>query len=103
MKLKRFNIPKFEEWERQNNVAELTLGAYRVEIRAFSWKNDSTLYKFAMSLSNCNALNIYTEKLFCKSFECYGDRENLKKWYNDTVENFHAFWENHIINTYFET
>lgn len=101
--IKKFEFPTFEEWQKRNNSVEKTLGAYRVEIRAFSWGENTTTYQFAMALANCNALNVYTERLFSRNFRYDGDDEKLRQWYNGTVEQFHIFWENHIKSTYFET
>ena len=103
-KVRRFNLPTFEEWKQKNNSVEITLGAYRVEIRAFCWGNGYTEYAFAMALSNCNALNVYTDKLFSSRFkyEYETGEMGLKNWYDSTVATFYDFWEQHIKAMYFE-
>ncbi|MBQ8043537.1 MAG: hypothetical protein IJ272_05235 [Clostridia bacterium] len=102
LNVKRFKIPTFEEWQQKNNDVQVILGAYRVEIRATAWRNDSTLYGFAMALANSNPHNIYTERLFCDRFRYEGDVQKLKEWYESTVEAFHDFWKNHIKSTYLQ-
>lgn len=102
-KIKRLSLPTFEEWNQKNNEVTIELGAYRVEICPFSWGKDYTEYGFAMSLSNCNALNIYTEKLFSGIFEYNGDKDKLKQWYDSTVATFHDFWDEYINDLYFES
>lgn len=102
MKLKKFNFPIFEEWQQKDNRVSVVLGAYRVEIRPICWGDDGTLYGFAVSLADRNPHNIYTEQLFCDRFRYKGNVKSLKQWYEDTIEAFQDFWENHIKSTYFE-
>lgn len=102
MKIKRFNIPTFEEWRKYNREIRKELGAYCVEIRAVAWHAEYTMYQFAVALSNSNACNIYTKRFFSKIFRDSGDENKLKEWYEDTVQTFHNFWEEHIKNTYLE-
>lgn len=102
MRINMFNFPTFEEWVKRDKELKIEIGAYRCEIRRFAWSEIETTYMFAVSLSNVNPLNIYTDKLFCKSsFGCANNTEMLKKWYYDTIEEFNTFWENHITSTYF--
>lgn len=103
-KVRRFNLPTYEEWKERNHKAEVNLGAYRVEIRTFCWGNGYTEYDFAMALSNCNVLNVFTEKLFSSSFKhVYEDGEDgLKNWYDSTVATFYDFWEQYINAMYLE-
>lgn len=103
-KVRHFNFPTFEEWQKKNYEVEMVLGAYKVEIGKFSWSNSGVRYAFAMSLSNCNPHNIYTDKLFSGSFEYeYDDDINkLKNWYDSTVATFCDFWEQYINAMYLE-
>ena len=103
MKIKTFVFPTFEEWEKRKNEVRLELGAYCCEVSAFSWSNDGVTYMLAASLADRNPLNIYTSKIFRRCFEYKGDHEKLKDWYESSVLEFNAFWENHIMETYFET
>ena len=104
MKIKSFTFPTFEEWIEKQNKVRIKVGAYSCEIALFSWTIGScnATYKFAVSLSNMNPLNIYTDKLFCSNFEYDGDMEKLKSWYYNTINEFNIFWENHIKSTYIE-
>ena len=102
-KIKHLDLPTFEEWKLNNNEATIQHGAYRVEIRAFCWGKGYAQYGFAMSLSNCNALNVFTNKLFSSFFEHYGDAIKLKQWYDSTVVTFNDFWEEYINELYIET
>ena len=103
-KVRHFKFPTFEEWQKKNYEIELVLGAYKVEIGKFSWSNSGVRYAFAMSLSNCNPHNIYTDKLFSGLFEYeYKDDINkLKSWYDSTVATFYDFWEQYINAMYLE-
>jgi len=103
-KVRRFNLPTFEEWKKKNYEVEMVLGAYKVEIGKFSWSNSGARYAFAMSLSNCNPHNIYTNKLFSGLFdyEYKDDINNLKNWYDSTVATFYDFWEQYINTMYLE-
>ncbi len=105
MKIKKFVFPTFEEWVKRENDTEIVLGAYKCEVGVFCWTsgNCEKTYMFALSLSNVNPHNIYTNKLFCDTFNYDGDNEKLKQWYNDTICKFNDFWENHIKSTYFES
>ena len=69
-----------------------------MEIRGVAY----TTYQFAVAFSNTNACNIYTKRLFSESFRYYDDEKKLKCWYENTVQAFHNFWEEHIKATYFE-
>lgn len=102
MKIKLFTFPTFEEWVQKSKNVKVDLGAYRCEIRVFSWTAGTckATYMFAVSLSNMNPLNIYTDKLFYRKFEYEGDIEKLKSWYYTTINEFNVFWENHIKSTY---
>ena len=102
MKVIQFNIPSFEEWMRCKRDVRKEFGAYRIEIRESFKRAGHIRYMFALSPAKCNGINVYTDRLFSKSFDYYGDNEKLKQWYNNTVTEFHAFWRRHIINTYFE-
>ena len=102
MKIKQFNLPNFEEWCRCNREIRKNLGAYRVEIRRVAWNNEYTAYEFAVALSNTNACNVFTDRLFNDRFNDYGDDEKLKQWYEKAVRGFHDFWEEHIKTTYLE-
>ena len=57
---------------------------------------------FAVALSNTNPSNIYTNKLFCKSFEYIegNNEEEFKIWYNDTIDEFNRFWITYIKSVY---
>jgi len=101
MKIKRFSLPTFEEWEACNKDIRKNLGAYRVEIRAVSWGEYGTRYQFALALSNCNACNIFTDKEFSKTIMTK-DKNELKQWYNNTLIEFNSFWEELILTTYFD-
>lgn len=106
MKVKRFDLPNFEEWEQSERDIRRDLGAYRVEIRAVVWGPQTIVYKFAVALSNRNPCNVYVEKLFCRHFnfdEVKNNVEQLKEWYHAAVEEFHTFWEHLIMSTYIET
>ncbi len=102
MKLKSFVFPTFEEWERKGNKVRVELGAYCVEIRAFSWSNTGTTYMFAASLADRNPLNIYTPQIFCRRFEHESDVAKLKEWYEQTVREFNEFFEKLLKDTYIE-
>lgn len=103
IKIKRFALPTFEEWQKRNYEIRLNLGVYRLEIRCVAWGPEYRRYKFALALCNENACNIYTERLFADNFVYAHDGiDKLKKWYNETAEAFHDFWENHIKSTYFQ-
>jgi len=102
-KIRRLNLPTFEEWKSKNNEVTVELGAYRVEIRPFCWGAGCTKYGFAMSLANCNALNVYTERMFSSIFEHNGDVSKLKQWYDSTVSTFHDFWDEYISKLYLES
>lgn len=101
-KIKHFSLPTFEEWNSKNNEVTIQLGAYRVEIRPVCWGNGYTEYGFAMSLANCNALNVYTERFFCSLFEHDGNANKLKEWYDSTIATFNDFWDEYISELYFE-
>ncbi len=103
-KIRHFNLPTFEEWNKKNNDIELILGAYRVEIRPYCWGNGYTEYAFAMALSNCNALNVYTDRLFSSWFkhEYEAGEKGLEQWYDSTVATFYDFWERYINVMYLE-
>lgn len=105
MKIKSFPFPTFEEWVKSNKEIRVDVGEYRCEIRAFSWTSGKLKvnYKFAVSLSNENPLNIFTpHSFFCESFEYTGDNEKLEQWYYDTIKEFDDFWKNYIKSTYLE-
>ena len=102
MKLKSFKFPTFEEWEKKECKVRLELGAYCVEVRAFSWGRDGTTYMFAASLADRNPLNIYTPQIFSRRFEYVGDDGAFKEWYNNTVSEFNQFFENLLRKTYIE-
>lgn len=102
MKLKSFKFPTFEEWEKKECKVRLELGAYCVEVRAFSWGRDGTTYMFAASLVDRNPLNIYTSQIFCRRFEYVGDDGAFKEWYDNTVSEFNQFFENLLRKTYIE-
>ena len=103
-KVRHFKFPTFEEWQKKNYEVEMVLGAYKVEIGKFSWGDSSVRYAFAMSLSNCNPHNIYTNKLFSGLFdyEYKDDINKLKNWYDSTVATFYDFWERYINAMYLE-
>lgn len=104
MKVKKFVFPSFEEWVKREQNTEIVVGAYRCEIGVFFWyaNSPSKRYMFAVAYENQNPLNVYTSKVFHKIFDYDGDYEQLKKWYNDTIDEFNVFWENHIISNYLE-
>ena len=103
-KVRHFNLPTFEEWQKKDYEVEVLLGAYKVEIGKFSWSSSGVRYAFAMSLSNCNPHNIYTDKLFSGLFdyEYKDDISKLKSWYDSTVATFYDFWEQYINAIYLE-
>lgn len=103
-KVRHFNFPTFEEWQKKNYEVEMVVGAYKVEVGKFSWSNSGVRYAFAMSLSNCNPNNIYTDKLFSGLFdyEYKDDINKLKNWYDSTVATFYDFWEQYINALYLE-
>lgn len=103
-KIRRFNLPTFDEWQKRNNEVKVNFGAYRVEIRPICWGSGYTEYGFAMALSNCNALNVYTDKLFSSSFkyEYESGGNELKQWYDSTVATFYDFWYQYINTIYLE-
>jgi len=105
MKIKPFAFPSFEEWEKNSKEVEIKVGAYCCQIRIFSWISGTckAVYKFAVSLANENPLNVYTDKLFCRTFKYDGDTEKLKQWYYNSINEFNIFWENHIKSTYIES
>ena len=102
MKLKSFKFPTFEEWEKKECKVRVELGAYCVEVCAFSWSNNGTTYVFAASLVDRNPLNIYTPQLFYRRFEYVGDETPLKEWYEKSVLEFNKFFEELLKKTYFE-
>ena len=102
LKIKRLNIPTFDKWNQKNNEVTVTLGAYRVEIRPVCWGNGYTKYGFAMSLSNRNALNVYTDRMFSSVYDHGGDVNKLKQWYDSITATFHDFWDEYISELYFE-
>lgn len=55
---------------------------------------------FAVSLRNKIPTNIYTEKIFCRTFDYEGDDKKLKEWYENTILEFNDYWKNHIIKEY---
>ena len=67
--VKMFKFPTFEEWTSNGRKFEDGIGAYKCQLKSFCWSRISTTYMFAVALSNTNPSNIYTNKLFCKSFE----------------------------------
>ncbi len=103
-KVRRFNLPTFEEWKQKNKGVEIVLGAYRVEIRTIAWGDGYTKYGFAMALSNCNAHNIYTDRLFSSEFkyEYQAGEDGLMQWYDSTVATFYDFWNQYINAMYLE-
>ncbi len=102
MKFKSFKFPTFEEWVKKECKVRLEIGAYCVEVRAFSWGNNGTTYKFASSLADRNPLNIYTPQIFCRRYEYTGDDTSFKEWYDNTVVEFNEFFENLLKKTYVE-
>ena len=99
--VKKFTIPTFEDWAKNNYKFETSIGAFKIEITTFSYTKSSTEYIFACALSNTNPTNLFTEKLFSHIFEYDNKNVNdLKSWYDDTVDNFHKFWENYIKSVY---
>ena len=104
MKIKKFVFPPFEEWLKREDDTEIVVGAYKCQVGVFYRISGSCRkrYMFAVSYANTNPHNIYTEKLFCKIFDYTGDKEELKKWYYETIEEFNTFWESLIKSTYFD-
>lgn len=105
MKIKTFNFPTFAEWEENSyDRFETKLGDYRAEVGAVCWtlSEYEITYGFAVSLANCNPLNIYTKKIFYKYFKFTGDTKALKNWYESIISEFNDFWENYIAENYIE-
>lgn len=102
MTIKTFAFPSFEGWVKKGSVVRVELGAYCCEIRAYSWGNNSTIYKLAASYVDRNPLNIYSPQIFSRRFEDFGDNEKLKKWYDEVTLEFNSFWKNLVISTYIE-
>ncbi len=103
-KVRRFNLPTFDEWQRRGRNVEIDLGAYRVGISRGGWRDGYTDYVFCMSLSNSSPFSVFTNRLFSCHFEHRtGDEDNiLKQWYDGTVDAFHDFWEQYINAMYLE-
>lgn len=103
MEIRTFNFPTFEEWK-NNSFKEISikLGAYLSTIAAVSWTygTKETTYCFAVSLANLNPTNLFTNKVFSRYFKYTEDIASFKKWYEDTIEEFNTFWEEHIKETY---
>jgi len=104
MKIKSFVFPSFEEWVKNSKEIKIKVGAYCCQIGIYSWISGTckAAYKFAVSLANENPLNVYTDKLFCRTFKYEGDMEKLKEWYYNSINEFQIFWENYIKSTYIE-
>lgn len=105
MTIKTFKFPTFKEWEENSyDRFETKLGDYRAEVGAICWESDrlDPTYGFAVSLANCNPLNIYTKKIFYRYFKFTGDTKALKNWYESAISEFNDFWENYIAETYIE-
>ena len=100
--VKMFKFPTFEEWTSNGRKFEDGIGAYKCQLKSFCWSRISTTYMFAVALSNTNPSNIYTNKLFCKSFEYIegNNEEEFKIWYNDTIDEFNRFWITYIKSVY---
>lgn len=102
MKVKPFVFPSFEEWVKKGNEVRVELGAYCCEVRPSAWGGGRTIYMLAASLVDRNPLNIYTSKMFSRSFENYGNHEELKTWYETVTLEFNTFWQEHVKSTYLE-
>lgn len=83
---------------------ETKLGDYHAEVGAICWESDrlDPTYGFAVSLANCNPLNIHTRQIFYRYFKFTGDTKALKNWYESAISEFNDFWENYIAETYIE-
>ena len=100
-KVRRFNLPTYEEWLEKDNKVEVLLGAYRVEIRTF-WLDGGCMETiFHMTPYNGVEVNVYTDKLFSSYFN-YMLGITLKEWYDSTVATFYDFWEQYINAMYLE-
>ena len=100
IKVKRFELPTFEEWEQANRCVKLELGAYRVEIRGCIASAGRTLYQ--LLLTHVNTCGSCTKRLYGKAFVYNDNDDKLKQWYNHTVSEFHEFWKNYMKATYLE-
>ena len=98
MKIKHFEFPTFETFVSNESKVRLELGAYCCEIRVCCWDEKSTRCDFAVSLADTNPLNISVPTLFDRVFD--GDLKKLKDWYENTINEFNTFWENHIKTNY---
>lgn len=100
MEIKKFKHISFEEWLENGKNYKEELGAYCYQINRFCWDDKKSTYLCAVSLSNKNPLNIYTDKIFCRVYDDYGDIKKLKEWYDETIKELNIFWEELIKSTY---
>lgn len=95
MKIIKFEHISFEEWIKNGKDYSANLGAYWYHIRICGWGNGITGYMFSFHI-----YSIYTDCIFSKVYEDYGDMDKLKEWYDKTIEEFNIFWEELINSTY---
>ena len=95
-----FKIPTFDEWVGKGKKYEGQLGEYILQIRPFSWSENSVMYAFAVAAEK-NPLNIYAKTIYHSYFNCgYEDMEMLRKWYDKQVEQFNNYWEKYVTENF---
>lgn len=92
MGIKKIHVPTFEEWLENGKKYRGEFGSYCYEVKAFCSGSKVTTYIFAVFLATQKTLNAFTNTIFCRGYDDYGNIEKLKKWYDDTIKEFNSFW-----------
>lgn len=109
MKVKVFEFPSFDNWSQKCQYDYTAqVGDYYARISLFSWstKDDSHLYKAAVSSSR-NPLNIYATSLISMTEMCLNSQssdftDKLKEWYETSVNSINEKFSEMILDTYLE-
>ena len=104
MKAKIFNFPSFDEWVKQKCEWIGYIKEFTCKVAVVGWGcngNKYNDYQMAISVYN-NPTNIYTPKIYNNSIRItFDDKEKLKIWYENAIEEANAEWEKYIVS-YFE-
>ena len=101
--IKMFKCPSFEEGFANGCKYESGIGAYIIDLSPYVYSENTTTYMFAVALSNTNPHNIYTNRLFTRTFICHDkDQVALINWYYESIKKFNDFWCEYIRSVYLE-
>lgn len=103
MNIVKWNFPTFEEWHKNNDKYDGSIGDYYCAIRAVTWYQDKPKAEYMCAIStSSNPLNIYSEKIVRISSTIeYEDLIGLQAWYESTIKSVQVGWEKYINETYF--